>query len=578
VLRLIQLALDDLLKDYKEEYKRPLPVRYNINHFPENHKKYNALLRRYWKDLHPLVRDLFTSFTLEFGLVTEKIDKAVEEKEAAQRELEERENDLNQKIQSIEEKYQEKLDELGVSSKNQIEDLNFQHNKQIEELQIQISNLIEDHEKNRNEHDTEIDDLKIQLQSKIDNIENLTKVLETKDKFISEKTVEIKDKKGETSQFLETTAGKYEEFLNQLDLLEKQNTVLDAEKYQKSKLIEKLSEKIKRDNLVNKKRLEASEKSTQKYRINFQQMRKKMEQIEENNLALSRSVKVLENDLKMAFHEKKELKTKNHELLSLLKNQISINKEYDILTRNVIMIKAALRTKEGKFRSSEPMGVEDEPVEDIQQVDLVEEIVVEEPELIPVPPLIEQLSGKIASSENETIPQSSSEESSSVEIMEPEEDLSGIDPTLSSILSDVRGENIVETAPQEIRHKRTQLDDFEEIDLVDHPIPQSSLVKKIRQGETSLKETKEIFDPIITTSEPRKPKQIFDFASKRESIVESEEKDFAKEFTANANRLLELSNLFKNTAPSEVDLPTPPDREPKRKGNKKRDRGDPLPG
>ena len=58
--------LERSLKDYEEHYNRPQPIRYDILRFDDLHKKFDGLIRRYWNDFHPLVRDVFTSFASEF--------------------------------------------------------------------------------------------------------------------------------------------------------------------------------------------------------------------------------------------------------------------------------------------------------------------------------------------------------------------------------------------------------------------------------------------------------------------------------------------------------------------------------
>ena len=69
---LVSKDLEKALKDYEPVFERPTPVRYNVLHFSDDHRRMDALLRRHYNSFHPLVRDIFTSFSLEFSVLLDK--------------------------------------------------------------------------------------------------------------------------------------------------------------------------------------------------------------------------------------------------------------------------------------------------------------------------------------------------------------------------------------------------------------------------------------------------------------------------------------------------------------------------
>ena len=52
----------ELLRDYEETFNRPVPISYDLLKLSDDHRKFDALIRRFWDNLHPLSRDVFTSF------------------------------------------------------------------------------------------------------------------------------------------------------------------------------------------------------------------------------------------------------------------------------------------------------------------------------------------------------------------------------------------------------------------------------------------------------------------------------------------------------------------------------------
>ena len=114
-IELSALNLDELLSDYNEQYTRPSPIKYDILRLSDEHRKFDGLVRRYWNDLHPLARDIFTSFANEFQYLinlAEEVEKEKdEEMDKLRNELIEKLNEMNSNIDALQKSHSDELND-----------------------------------------------------------------------------------------------------------------------------------------------------------------------------------------------------------------------------------------------------------------------------------------------------------------------------------------------------------------------------------------------------------------------------------------------------------------------------------
>jgi myosin heavy subunit len=114
------------LKDYEEVFGRPFPINYPILKFTEEHRKLDALMRRHWQELHPLSRDLFTSFANEFQYIFFQIEEAEKKVQEALEEQENALSDLDEKIDEVAKENISDLEEQKQALENLVTELHDQ--------------------------------------------------------------------------------------------------------------------------------------------------------------------------------------------------------------------------------------------------------------------------------------------------------------------------------------------------------------------------------------------------------------------------------------------------------------------
>ncbi|MHA2169073.1 MAG: hypothetical protein ACXAB7_04080 [Candidatus Kariarchaeaceae archaeon] len=192
------------LKDYEEVFSRPFPINYDILQFTEEHRKLDALMRRHWQELHPLSRDLFTSFANEFQYIFFQIEEAEKKVQAV---LEEKENALTG--------LDEKIDEVA---KDSISDLKEQK-QALETLVTDLHDQLSEKEELINTQREEINLLIDQSDKEIESKKNLEgKITESYD---------------HVTTFAEQLSGIEEDYEN----TQKENDVLKEELLQKEREI-----------------------------------------------------------------------------------------------------------------------------------------------------------------------------------------------------------------------------------------------------------------------------------------------------------------------------------------------------
>ncbi len=346
------MGKDKDLANYKEFYKLPMPPSYDLNNFEKSHRKFDALVRLYWGELDAITRDLITSFILEYKFLLDNFDKKIEE-------YEEQIHAKDKEIEDLQLRHNMDLEELVNKYNNEISELKERYRSNISILQEDISEIKEDHRVELEELSKTIEDLQIQIESHKDNISNLNEIVSEKDNLINKLESENEDLKKQLDSKLETTktiisesVENVENLLSQLNLLDseiqRQNSeikMLKAEKFQRDKLIERLSNKIERDNQINVAKIKAREKSIAKYRDGVLQLRKTLEEKNSEISQLQAKVDQLQKENEKILKKTLEIQESYDKTVNLLNQQIRINREYHKLTEKVIMLKNKLSNK-----------------------------------------------------------------------------------------------------------------------------------------------------------------------------------------------------------------------------------------
>ncbi|MCH8906075.1 MAG: hypothetical protein IH840_03215 [Candidatus Heimdallarchaeota archaeon] len=177
----------DALREYHEVFNRPVPVNYEVLRLSDEHRKLDALMRRYWKNIHPLSRDLFTSFANEFQYLNLQIFELEQKLEAKQKETEMLTETINQKLAEFEQTFENKvLDGVASITSKRLDsdgDVKNQLKHQILELQRQLSDKEEMIQSLRGELSLVIDDTDQQIASRKKMQGELTESIELFDEF-----------------------------------------------------------------------------------------------------------------------------------------------------------------------------------------------------------------------------------------------------------------------------------------------------------------------------------------------------------------------------------------------------------
>lgn len=316
---MIQLNLEEMLDDYQEFYDRPTPIRYDILRLSEDHKKFDGLIRRYWKNLHPLVRDIFTSFANEFQYILSLAKEIENEKDE---ELNEFRNKMVEKINEMSQSFETIRDDQKIKLADKDDIINQLVNEKNEFIE-QISSLNRLNEE-RN----------VVISQKTEFINAQKEQIENLHDQISQTTSEFKQQ----NELINESISNVNNFTSQFELLEKEMRILEEEKHNLVNQHGNLQSKFNKQESEYQKIIEEKDiriielkDNIQKIYITTEKSKAEKKATQKLNDALIEKIKILDIDAEL-------LKSDNQKLKKLLKNQVKINKGYHALTLKVIDI------------------------------------------------------------------------------------------------------------------------------------------------------------------------------------------------------------------------------------------------
>ncbi|MCY3412356.1 MAG: hypothetical protein INQ03_12035 [Candidatus Heimdallarchaeota archaeon] len=341
------MPLEDVLNDYTEVYGRPSPIRYPLLQLSDQHRSFDALLRRYWNDLHPLVKDIFTSFANEFQYLLDIIGNIEDKKDE---EINELRHEMQKALQTMH---------------TQLDSIKLEHSTELDLKDDQISNL--EQEKNN------LLDKIIKME---ESLESSKTIIKQKDNLIISQKNEItrinkeknENKISVEAEVISETIANVEIFSNKLDIVEQEMKIIEEEKLQAIEKINSLEnqlEKQKEDfELVLKDkndRLRTLKESLQKIYITTERTKAEKKATEKLNQAQNNRIAILEEQL--------ENMSKEHLLVKkYLEKQIAINKSYHALTLKVIE-----KTKPKSRVTTDKKSIEKKPVDVPDLLDQINE-------------------------------------------------------------------------------------------------------------------------------------------------------------------------------------------------------------
>lgn len=324
------LTQDEILTDYDEHYARPSPIKYDILRLSDEHRKFDGLIRRYWHDLHPLARDIFTSFANEFQYLINLAEEV--------------ENDKDTEINALRAELLDKLNEM---------------NSNIETLQQTHLDEINDKDELFNELKLDFERLSQNLKSTIDKLDAMdlqnkekTNLINLQKEEIENLRLKIDSKKShdaDTNEIISKSIANVNMFSSQLDLLEKEVKMIENEKYNSEKLVTSLQDKLETQKIEfetqmreKTSRYKILKESLQKIYISTERSKAENKAMKKLKIAQEQRLDSLESELNKLKEEGKKTKT-------LLDNQVKINKAYHSLTLKVIEIADKGTSKRAKI-------------------------------------------------------------------------------------------------------------------------------------------------------------------------------------------------------------------------------------
>lgn len=298
----------ELLKDYEETYNRPLPITYDLLKLSDEHRGFDALIRRYWDTLHPLSRDIFTSFANEVQYLIHILSENEEQLELKNNEIENLKNLFEEKLAGFEEDFENRISQgvATVSNKNfdMIDRENRELKKKLAELNEKINNK---------------DEL----------VENLRKEISL--------LIDDSDEQEETAKMLESnineSINQYQNFTNQLDVFEDVMNTLQNANIAAERQIDELAEELDvKSSLINEvkntyqKSLEISESRYETLKEKIKKISPQITQIHERSNQLHAQNKKLQNEISQLKQNKETLPLTSN-LTENLESQIDFLKE-----------------------------------------------------------------------------------------------------------------------------------------------------------------------------------------------------------------------------------------------------------
>ncbi|MDH5403428.1 MAG: hypothetical protein OEZ01_15115 [Candidatus Heimdallarchaeota archaeon] len=290
--------LDKELKGYEEVYSRPIPLRYDLLRFNDEHRKFDALLRTHWDILHPLVRDLFTSFASEFQYIISELDKTDEIVEKA----EENEKNIIEEYKRKQEILDANIEEFG----NQKE-VNDELIQKIEQLKDEI-----------NSNDILLTNQRAQIDEFIEKNSILNEKLKQQEKVLSESIEHVGDK------------------LDQLETLEMDVLELEVTRQTSTKQIEKLKNEIAIMKTNQDLELAEHKNAFQSLQSENQQLTKTINRLKDEENSKSEQIQKINQDKEMLYKEIESLKNELKYKEVIIQGERTFNQNFKVLAHKII--------------------------------------------------------------------------------------------------------------------------------------------------------------------------------------------------------------------------------------------------
>ncbi len=298
----------ELLKDYEETYNRPLPITYDLLKLSDEHRGFDALIRRYWDTLHPLSRDIFTSFANEIQYLIHILSENEEQLELKNNEIENLKNLFEEKLAGFELDFENRINQGIATVSNKNFDIMDRENQILKKNVIELSDKI----KNKDELN-----------------ENLRKEISL--------LIDDSDEQEETAKMLEEnineSINQYQNFTNQLDVFEDvMNTLQNANIAAEHKIDELAEELDLKSGLINdvkttyQKSLEISESRFETLKDKVKQISPQITQIHERSNQLHAQNKKLLNEISQ-LKKNENVSPSTSNITENLESQINFLKE-----------------------------------------------------------------------------------------------------------------------------------------------------------------------------------------------------------------------------------------------------------
>ncbi|MHA2099776.1 MAG: hypothetical protein ACW99A_13955 [Candidatus Kariarchaeaceae archaeon] len=321
-------SIFELLKEYIETFSRPVPISYDLLRLSDEHRKFDALIRRYWDNLHPLSRDIFTSFANEIQYLLHLVD-----------ETESKLHHNNEELLKIKETFEGQLDKFEGDFENRVtEGIATVTNRNFDLMDRENRVLKQ-----------KIGEIQKSIESKDELIDNLR----------NEISLLIDDSKEqeETAKLLEDNIAEsitqYDSFTKQLDVFEDvmetlQNANLAAEKEIdtlaselefKAELIDEVKETYQRSLALSEERYEALKEKIKEISPQIAKIHKSSKIIHQINSELKTENEKLRSEM-LEFEEFANLRMElEDEIRFLQEKNNDLENEVDHLKADVEMMK-----------------------------------------------------------------------------------------------------------------------------------------------------------------------------------------------------------------------------------------------
>lgn len=318
----------ELLREYEETFNRPIPIAYDLLKLSDEHRKFDALIRRYWDNLHPLSRDIFTSFANEIQYLLLLIDENQEKLNLNNEEVSKIKDGFEQQLEKFEMEFDNRVTEGIATVSNRNFDLMDRENRSLKEV---------------------ITSNEAKLQSKDELIENLRHEISL--------LIDDSKEQEETAKHLEEniseSINQFNSFTSQLDVFEDVMDTLQSANIVAEREIDNLSEELEvKSELFNEvketyqKSLELSEQRYEVLKEKIKQISPQIQKVHQTSKALHKKnndLKIQNKRLKSHSGNSQEFETIQNQLENNIKNlkeqNTTLENKIDYLTAEIELMK-----------------------------------------------------------------------------------------------------------------------------------------------------------------------------------------------------------------------------------------------